>query len=75
MEEYQKRMLDEAKELSERIEKLNRFIALDERFKKLPTREQVLMRQQLNAMQLYRYFLEQRISNIQIAQTPGENPA
>ena len=66
MEEYVKRMIDELSQLSERTEKLSYFIALDERFKALPQEEQNLMRCQLNAMQIYKYALEQRL-NMKIA--------
>ena len=55
-------MIDELGQLSERIEKLQRFIALDERFKALSQQKQALMRCQLNAMLIYKYSLEQRIN-------------
>ena len=59
-ETYVDRMKVEYKELSERLRKGMSFMT-SEKGQKLDVNEQVLLTQQLNAMQLYAYFLSLRI--------------
>ena len=59
MEEYQKRMLNEYKELNDRCIKLEKFIMTD-KFDELCEEEQFDMHQQLNYMKQYRRILKSR---------------
>lgn len=62
MEKYQERMLSEFKELSGKCLKLKTFILSNEEFKKLDSRRQSLMSAQLNAMDVYKNILEERLN-------------
>lgn len=55
------RMIDEQKDLSEKVGKLEVFILSNPAFKSLDERRQRLMRQQYDAMNLYRQILAERI--------------
>lgn len=62
MEKYQERMLAEFKELSEKCLKLKKIILSSEEFEKLDCRRQSLMSAQLNAMDVYKNILEERLN-------------
>lgn len=53
MEDYQKRMLEEYRELNERIKKMNKFIGTNPTYKDLPTYKKYLMNKQMYAMIFY----------------------
>ena len=61
MEPHVERMLNEQKELSEKVEKLRLFIEENPIFGNLPQEEQHDMRMQLNAMEKYSTILQSRI--------------
>ena len=61
MTEFQERVVAERKELYEKCEKLNAFIANSPIFKTLPTDEQVRLRMQLLVMNQYGSILAERI--------------
>ena len=61
MEPHVERMLNEQKELCEKIEKLGDFISKNPIFDKLPKDEQYDMKTQLGAMVLYSSILQHRI--------------
>jgi len=54
------RLLYEARELMERVEKLQAFLKSD-KYKELDEEDQALLTQQCNAMLLYHYFLYKRV--------------
>jgi len=57
---YQQRMIDELKELQERLTKLLVFLG-DEVFTKLPTKEKALLVAQATTMRRYAGILDRRI--------------
>ena len=61
MEPHIERMLNEQKELKEKVAKLRTFIEENPIFGKLPEEEQHDMRMQLNAMEKYSSILQSRI--------------
>lgn len=61
MRPYVERMLNEQKELCEKIEKLGEFISKNHIFDKLSKDEQYDMKLQLGAMELYSSVLQHRI--------------
>ena len=61
MEQHVERMLNEQKELCEKIEKLGEFIIKNPIFDKLSKHEQYDMMLQLGAMELYSNVLQHRI--------------
>ena len=58
---YEQRVLDEYKELSEKVSKLYIFLAMSS-FERLPANEQKILRMQHYAMVLYKEILESRIA-------------
>lgn len=62
MEEYQERVLEEQRELSEKIVKLIRFTTTGT-YRELPIEERQLLTSQLHAMTHYNDVLTQRIAN------------
>jgi hypothetical protein len=60
---HQQRVVDEAKELGDRLGKLDQFIAGNSMFKTLPEDEQRRMRLQLSLMQQYEIVLQERIKH------------
>lgn len=58
---HQQRVIDEEKELNDKVSKLNNFIA-SELFKAVDSKEQNLLYQQFNAMSTYHNILKQRIN-------------
>lgn len=58
---HQQRVIDEEKELNDKVSKLNNFIA-SELFKAVDSKEQDLLYQQFNAMSTYHNILKQRIN-------------
>jgi len=61
MEEYQKRVIDEADQLDEKIKKLKCFIEYPPNSVGLPELNRLC--RQLDAMQLYSYILHNRIKH------------
>ncbi|MDY5968679.1 MAG: hypothetical protein SPJ13_01505 [Bacteroidales bacterium] len=59
---YLDRMIDEEKQLGERIEKLRVFILKNDLFHSLSQQKKNLMKGQLHAMMLYQHFLRERIN-------------
>jgi hypothetical protein len=59
---YLDRMLDEEKQLGERIEKLRQFIINNKLFHTFPLRKRRLMEGQFYAMMNYQHFLRERIT-------------
>ena len=55
-------MIDEEKQLGERIEKLRVFILKNDLFHSLSQQKKNLMKGQLHAMMLYQHFLRERIN-------------
>lgn len=64
MEAYQQRVIDEAKELSGRITKLDLFIG-SPLFESLDPAEQFRLRTQISVMHVYASILEERVQNFQ----------
>lgn len=62
MQPWQQRVIDEKKELDEKLKKLLVFISGEE-FRKLPWQEATLLKQQALAMGKYASILEERIAN------------
>lgn len=61
MQPHVQRMIDEQKELSDKVGKLEAYILSNPHFKTLDNHRQRLMRQQYDAMNLYRQILAERI--------------
>lgn len=59
---HQQRVIEEEKELKNRLDKLQEFIVNSDVFKQLPPIEQNLMNQQYYHMKLYWALLQERIS-------------
>ncbi len=64
MKEFQERVVQEKSELEARLSKLINFMSLDI-FETLSQDEQLRLAMQSNAMNLYLYFLNERIRNFQ----------
>lgn len=62
MTDFQKRVIEERKDLYEKCEKLNAFIASSPIYKTLPVDEQVRLRMQLLVMNQYATILAERIA-------------
>ena len=60
LQEYQIRMLEEYKQLDDRVEKLDKFINESPVFFKMEVHKQMLQRWQLSAMKSYRDALKRR---------------
>jgi hypothetical protein len=67
MQPHQQRMLEEAAQLKDRLDKLTGFIRDNELFHSLPEREQKRMRMQCAAMEIYFLVLSERIDALSIA--------
>jgi hypothetical protein len=65
MQPYQERVVEEHKQLGEKIDKLDRFVAEDEIFTALPVEEKFRLRQQLSIMLRYSSILAERIGAFQ----------
>lgn len=63
MQAHQQRVIDEEKELSERVVKLSDFMLNNPLFPKLPMEERVRLREQERHMCGYRDVLRERIRN------------
>lgn len=63
MQPFQQRVIDEKKELDERLAKLSLFINKGDQYSKLPVRERTLLVRQESAMETYSRILQQRIEN------------
>lgn len=61
--DHEVRVTEEAKELNDKLQKLQEFITKNEFFKTLPIEEQTRLKQQLMAMQYYLTILVERINN------------
>jgi hypothetical protein len=61
--DHEVRVAEEAKELNDKLQKLQEFITGNEFFKTLPSEEQAKLKQQLMAMQYYLTILIERIEN------------
>lgn len=66
MEPHQVRMLEEASQLKERLDKITGFIRENELFHSLSAREQKRMRVQCAAMEIYFMVLSERIDDMPI---------
>lgn len=62
MEDFQKRMLVEFKELNEKCKKLNTFITYNPLFEKLSKQERMYQVRQLVGMRIYRTALSERLA-------------
>jgi hypothetical protein len=63
MQPYQQRVVEERKELDEKIDKLDKFIAGNEIFAALPPDEKYRLRDQLRIMMRYSSVLGERIEH------------
>lgn len=63
LKEYQTRVITEAAELNNNIEKLTKFIRESVKYSILPDPERLRLHKQLNAMQIYLSILISRITN------------
>ena len=63
MQPHQDRVVEEKKELDEKIVKLDLFIESNPLFQKVPLDEQNRLRSQLDVMQEYSAILKDRIAN------------
>lgn len=61
MEAFQERMINEYRELSDRVVKLEDFISSNPLFDKLDKEERILQIQQLTGMKVYRGALARRL--------------
>lgn len=61
--DWQQRIINEKKELDERIEKLKLFIATNEKFKELQPRKRALLVEQLEVMRTYSDILAARLED------------
>lgn len=62
MQAYQQRVIDEARELWERAERLDKFIKNSHEYTLLPEIERRLLFSQLNAMRTYGNILDARVT-------------
>ena len=60
MEDWKERLIEEKDQLTDRINKLQRFVLTD-KFDSLPYADKELLMQQLEAMDNYAYILTQRV--------------
>ena len=67
MQPHEQRMIEEAVQLKERLDKLSGFITANELFHSLSAREQKRMRMQCAAMEIYFLALSERIDSLPIA--------
>lgn len=63
MQDWQQRVIDEKKELDEKISKLGQFIAYNMAYTKLSDAEQTRLENQRNIMTQYSDILKERIEN------------
>lgn len=73
MEEFQKRMLEEHKELNERLTKLNTVLCKDDFCEKVGDRQYELMKKQARAMGEYRSALAARLIDMDLLQVEEPN--
>jgi len=64
MQPYQERVVEERRELDEKISKLDKFIAGNEIFDALPPDEKYRLRDQLRVMMRYSSILGERIEKL-----------
>lgn len=69
---YQQRVVEEKRELDEKLEKLRDFIFHNAVFRTLPPRERQLLVRQQTAMATYSRVLRERIETFE---TPGDDEA
>jgi len=65
METFLDRLRVEHDELNQKIEKLNDFIEVNPKFKEVGEIQEILLINQLNAMQMYSYALSRRIYDLE----------
>ena len=63
MQEFQQRVLDEKKDLDDKLDKLKAFINTDEKFLRLSVGEQLRLERQAEIMQDYSDVLTERIAS------------
>lgn len=73
MEPYQQRVIDEKKELDDKIEKLTSFLTNDEQRSKVSDQEADRMQRQLDCMNAYSGILGERIDAFGEVATPDED--
>lgn len=72
MEAFQERMIEEHKELEDRVLKLDKFIHGNEKFKTLDIEEQKDMKRQFMGMLAYLTALERRMSRQGLLEKQGD---
>jgi hypothetical protein len=71
MQPHEERVVEELKDLKERLRKLDLFIAGNPHFEALPADERMRMRDQSRAMEKYAAILQERIDHFPKADSAG----
>lgn len=66
MQPHEQRVVDEKKELDEKMDKLDKFIQSNPLYGTLAKEDQKLLERQYKAMDTYSYILGQRIAKFQV---------